>query len=175
MPRPFWIRTLELHAQAHGAVGASNGVLHLVETTPVRDEEHLLELTSQALVDGYEGGIGRLNLLYEKAKRSWSVIKIKTFMDDEFGVAQILEGIGNYAGYAKAVLCWKPGADQSEGPTKDNTFKASIKGKRDQWLADLLHAGHKLVTIRFFGYTHGGTGVPRMGVATKWHGDERVL
>jgi hypothetical protein len=66
-------------------------------------------------------------------------------------------------------------ADRSAGPTKDNTFEAGIKGKRDQWLADLLHADHKIVTIRYFGYTKGGTGKPRMGVAIKWHGDRRVL
>jgi hypothetical protein len=146
-----------------------------VPTVLVRDEEHLVELTAHAVENGYEGGIGRLHLPYEKAKRSWSVIKIKSFDDDEFDVVRIEEGKGNYAGYAKRVVCWRKDADRSAGPTKDNTFEAGIKGKRDQWLADLLQSDHKIVTIRYFGYTQGGAGVPRMGVAIKWHGDIRLL
>lgn len=157
------------------ALGLWRHPLVRVETTIVRDQGHLAELTQAAIDDGYEGGIGRLNLPYEKAKRSWSVIKIKFRMDAEFEVALIEEGKGNYAGYAKAVRCWVPGADRSEGPTKKNTFGAGIKGDRDEWLAGLLTAGHKIVTIEFFSYTKGGSGVPRQGVATKWHGDRRVL
>jgi DNA ligase-1 len=173
--RPFGDRYADLVAKLHGCVRASNGVLQIVETSHVRDVDHLIELTAQAVEDGYEGGIGRLHLPYEKAKRSWSVIKIKTFDDDEFDVVRIEEGKGNYAGYAKRVVCWRKDADRSDGPTKENTFEAGIKGKRDQWLADLLTADHKVVTIRYFGYTQGGAGVPRMGVAIKWHDDKRVL
>ncbi len=171
----FGERFAALDAKLYGCAKASNGVIHVVDTTPVTSEEHLLELTAAAVEAGYEGGIGRLHLPYEKAKRSWSVIKIKSFDDDEFEVVRIEEGKGNYAGYAKRVICWLPGADRSMGETKDNTFEAGIKGKRDQWLAELLTASHKIVTIRYFGYTMGGEGKPRFGVATHWHGDERVL
>lgn len=162
----FGRRNFELRHRLHECGALNSGVIRFVETTPVRDEEHMLELTAQAVEDGYEGGIGRLHLPYEKAKRSWSVIKIKTFDDAEFEVVRIEEGKGNYAGYAKRVVCRMPDGRE---------FEAGIKGKKDQWLADLLHADHKVVTIRYFGLTQGGTGVPRMGVATKWHGDRRVL
>jgi DNA ligase-1 len=172
--KPFGERSYALY-QELADLGVWCDSIQFVPTAAVRDAEHLLELTSYAVENGYEGGIGRLHLPYEKAKRSWSVIKIKEFDDAEFEVVRIEEGKGNYAGYAKRVICWLPDADRSAGPTKDNTFEAGIKGKRDQWLADLLHADHRIVTIRYFGYTQGGAGKPRMGVAIKWHGQERVL
>lgn len=156
-------------------VDLDQGVIQIVTTTPVRDEEHLLELTGKAVEDGYEGGIGRLHLPYEKAKRSWSVIKIKTFDDDEFEFLRVEEGVGNYAGYAKRVICWLKGADRSMGETKHNTFEAGIRGKKNQRLRDLLNEEPGIVTIRYFGFTMGGKGKPRFGVATHWHGQERVL
>lgn len=162
----FCNRSTALGVELARLVEASGGVLHLVETTPVRDEAHLLALTKAAIEAGYEGGIGRLDLPYEKAKRSWSVIKIKTRMDAEFAVEEIIEGTGNYAGYAKAARLRMPDG---------RTFKASIKGKRDQYLADLLTADHKVATVEFFSYTKAGSGVPRQGVVTKWHGEARVL
>lgn len=150
----------------------TDAILHYVETLPVDSEETLVKLFYWAIEEGYEGGIGRLDGPYVQ-NRCWWVIKIKIFDDDEFDVVRIVEGIGNYQGYAKRVTCWAPGADRSEGPTKKNTFGAGIKGKRDEKLAALLHEDHKVVTIRYFGMTNGG--VPRMGVAIKWHGDARTL
>lgn len=149
-----------------------DAVLHYVETFPLKDEATLVELFAWASEEGYEGGIGRLDGPYNQG-RCWWVIKIKIFDCAEFDVVEVIEGVGNYQGYAKAVRCWAPGADRSQGPTKDNTFKAGIKGKKGPWLAALLTAGHKVVTIRYFGLTNGG--VPRMGVATKWHGEARTL
>ncbi|UTC28986.1 DNA ligase [Brevundimonas phage vB_BpoS-Marchewka] len=173
---PFGERIAALKRDLIAAgVDLDSGVIQIVETTEVQDEAHLETLCGLALEAGYEGGIGRLHLIYEKAKRSWSVIKIKIFDDAEFEVVMVLEGEGNYAGYAKAVVCWLPGADQEEGPTKDNTFKAGIKGQKNQRLKDLLTEENRIVTIRYFGYTYGGTGKPRFAVATKWHGLERVL
>lgn len=164
--KPFGERSYALYNDLADLGIWLNDVVQYVVTTKVRDEEHLLELTAEALELGYEGGIGRLHLPYEKAKRSWSVIKIKTFDDAEFEVVRIESGKGNYAGYAKRVICRMPDGRE---------FEAGIKGKRDDWLADLLHADHKITTIKYFGITQGGAGVPRMGVATKWHGEERVL
>lgn len=163
--KPFGERSYLLYTHL-ADLGIWGSVIHYVRTLKVINEDHMLELTAEAVEDGYEGGIGRLSLPYEKAKRSWSVIKIKTFDDAEFEVVRIEAGKGNYTGYAKRVICRMPDGRE---------FEAGIKGKRDQWLADLLHADHKLVTIKYFGITQGGTGVPRMGVATKWHGAERVL
>jgi hypothetical protein len=156
-------------------VDLDSGVIQIVRTVKVRDAEHLLELTGGAVEDGYEGGIGRLHIPYEKAKRSWGVIKIKDFDDDEFDFIRAEEGEGNYAGYAKRAIFWMKGADRSEGETKHNTFEAGIRGKKNQDLKDRLNEPPGVCTVRYFGFTKGGTGKPRFGVVTKWHGEKRVL
>lgn len=168
---PFGDRSTLLYINL-AFLGIWGDTIRYVDTTPVHDEEHLLELTAQALEDGYEGGIGRLYLPYEKAKRSWSVIKIKTFEDDEFFLVRTEEGKGNYAGYAKRAIFWRKGADRTQEPTKDNTFEAGIKGKKNQRLKDLLTETHLEATVTYFGYTQNGAGVPRMGVAKVFHGPE---
>lgn len=151
-----------------------DGTIQWVETTPVIDETHLLELTDKALDDGYEGGIGRLDLPYVQG-RTWGVVKIKIRVDGEFYVAAIIEGNGNYRGYAKRVTCYLPGVDPSEEPTKHNTFGAGIAGgQKPRFKIDAFRAeGHKVCTLEYFGLTKAG--VPRQGVAIKWHGAERTL
>jgi DNA ligase-1 len=142
------------------------GVIHLVETVMLRDAAHMEELRQGWLDQGYEGAIGRLDLPYEQ-KRSWSVMKLKLFDDGEFEVVEIVEGKGNYTGYAKRVTCRLPDG---------RTFGAGIKGGQSKFNRDLLGdagAEQKVVTIRHFGWTKDG--IPRMGVATKWHGSERTL
>ena len=137
-------------------------VIHLAETIAVSSELELEGLRIAYIDDGYEGQIVRLDLPYEQ-KRSKSVLKNKVFDDAEFKVVSIMEGKGNYAGYAKRVLCELPDG---------RAFGAGIRGKK-AFLAALLKEEHAVVTIRHFGMT--GDGIPRMGVATKWHGAGRTL
>jgi DNA ligase-1 len=167
------LEVLKTHVLNFGRLNdPTAAVLHFVETIPVADETQLIELFGWASDEGFEGGIGRLDGPYHQG-RCWWVIKIKLFDDAEFDVVEVIEGVGNYQGYAKAVRCWAPDADRTEEPNDDNTFKSGIKGKRDAKLAALLTAGHKVVTIRYFRLTNRG--VPRMGVAIKWHGEARTL
>ncbi len=159
---PFGERHERLTEDLQGHWG---GVLREVVTTPLLDEAHMLALFYAAVEDGYEGGIGRLDLPYAQ-KRTWAVIKIKIFDDAEFRVKEIVEGNGNYRGYAKRVTCYTDDGKE---------FGAGIKGgQKPRFLIDAFRAeGHEVVTIEFFGWTKAG--VPRMGRATKWHGAERTL
>lgn len=158
-----WAR-LNRHMAETGVVLGST--IQLAHTIPITSEEELVEAMARSLRGKYEGGIGRLDLPYEKGKRSWSVIKIKEFDDDEFECLAVHEGTGNYAGYAKSATC----------RMKDGrTFDASIAGERDQALADLLYEEVSLVTVRYFGFTNGGKGLPRFGVVTKWFHRERLV
>ncbi|UTU09524.1 hypothetical protein CcrBL47_gp238c [Caulobacter phage BL47] len=144
----------------------ADGPIMQVSTVPVRDEAHLLELFYKAVDDGFEGGIGRLAGPYVQ-NRCWWVIKIKILQDQEFEVVELVEGNGNYSGYAKRVTCRLPDG---------RTFGAGIKGGMSKFNADLLgEAGkqQKVVTIEFFGWTDAG--IPRQPVAIKWHGEKRTL
>ncbi len=95
-----------------------------------------------------------------------TMIKIKIFDSAEFRVKEIVEGDGNYRGYAKRVTCYTDDGKE---------FGAGIKGGQEpRFLIDAFRAeGHKVVTIEFCGWTKAR--LPRMGRATKWHGEARTL
>lgn len=134
----------------------------LVPTTEIYSELILDEYNAVFLADGYEGQMVRLNEPYEQ-KRSKNLLKRKEFQDEEFEVIAIEEGIGNWAGAAKKITC----------RTKDGkSFGAGIKGSYARGV-ELLTETHKIATVRYFQLTPDG--VPRFGVATKFHGDKRTM
>jgi DNA ligase-1 len=166
-----------------GLVNAINRPsIRYVETTEVRSAEAYDALHVQWINDGYEGSMWRdHNSLYELGKRSKSLLKRKDFDDAEFEIVEIQEGEGNWAGAAKRVVCWLPNADRSidladKKAREENTFEAGLRGKFDanaQLLAE--RDQHKVVTIRYFGFTPSAIPKPRFGVATRFHGAARTL
>jgi DNA ligase-1 len=104
----------------------------------------------------------RLDAPYEQ-KRSKTLRKRKEFQDEEFKVIRIEEGLGNWSGMAKRVVCQLPDGRE---------FGAGIKGGMER-ARELLNETHHVATIQFFAYTPDG--VPRFPVATKFHGEARTL
>jgi len=133
-----------------------------VETYMVGCELSYDNLHGKWLSEGYEGSMWRANAPYEQ-KRSKTLLKRKEFQDSEFEVVRIEEGLGNWSGMAKRVVCRLPDGRE---------FGAGIKGSMER-ARELLHEDHKVVTIQFFALTPDG--VPRFPVATKFHGAERTL
>lgn len=133
-----------------------------VSTVEVATEQDFTRCHEKWLEEGYEGSMWRADEPYEQ-RRSKSLRKRKEFQDAEFEVVRIVEGLGNWAGVAKSVLCRLPDGRE---------FGAGIKGTRER-AAELLHEKHKVVTIKYFALTPDG--IPRFGVATKFHGDKREL
>jgi DNA ligase-1 len=134
--------------------------IQLVETRMVETAEQFDVLHGEWLEQGYEGSMWRNNTPYEN-RRTKNLLKRKDFVDEEFEVVAIEEGQGNWAGVAKRVTCRLPDG---------RTFGAGIKGSRDRG-RDLLNETHHIVTIKYFQLTPDG--IPRFGVATKWHGEKR--
>lgn len=138
------------------------GPIKLVKTKHVLDEEELLAEYAALVAEGYEGQMVRLDTPYEQ-KRSKSLLKHKSFQDDEFEVIALEEGVGNWSGYAKrATLRLKDGRE----------FGAGIKGNQD-YCKGLLSTSPKTATVRFFALTPDG--VPRFPIATAFHGQEGRL
>ena len=82
-----YIQTIELGDHAE-----------VVPTVRVRSEDVLEGMLHTSITSGYEGGILRWGEAgYEDGKRSKSLIKIKTFMDDEFIVVDVLESKDGWA------------------------------------------------------------------------------
>lgn len=155
---PFSERDAELRRLLVNCIGA----IQLVETRRVETEVEFDTAHGEWLELGYEGSMWRKDAKYDQ-KRSSSLLKRKDFQDAEYEVVAIEEGLGNWAGAAKRVICKLPDG---------RTFGAGIAGtyKRGQ---ELMNESHKIVTVKFFMLTPDG--IPRFGVATKFHGEARVV
>jgi DNA ligase-1 len=134
-----------------------------VPTFEVTSAAGLDDLYGQWLEAGFEGQMVRAPKGPYDQNRSSSLLKRKEFQDAEFECVAIEPGLGNWAGMAKRVTCRLPDG---------RLFGAGIKGTQER-AKELLTETHKVVTIRFFNYTPDG--VPRFGVATVFHGEERTL
>ena len=139
--------------------------LEFIEAVPTQmiTREDQYDLWHGAWLEaGFEGSMFRLNAPYEQ-KRSKNLLKRKEFQDSEFKCLAIEEGVGNWAGLAKRVVCELPDG---------RTFGAGIKGNQAR-AKELLNEQHNLVTVQFFQLTPDG--VPRFPVVTKFHGTEGRL
>lgn len=117
-----------------------------VPTYECRNKKATDELYAEFLELGYEGQMVRLNKEYEN-KRTSSLLKRKEWLDDEFEVVDVVEGVGSRAGMAgNFVLKNKVG----------KIFKSNIKGGFDfytQCLKERLEIIGKMATVRYFALT----------------------
>lgn len=141
--------------------------IKLVVATLVTTQDELDALYGQYMEDGYEGQMVRIGESpYEgDGKRSKGLQKRKDFFDEEYEIDQVLEGKGNWAGHAKAVIFKMPDGRKTENGENP---KAGIKGTK-AFTKELLENWRKYegVTIRSFIKTPAG--IPRFGVAYGWH------
>lgn len=139
-------------------------VIRLVDTFNVKNSDDVDQEYAKFLEQGYEGQIIRLNKLYEQ-KRSKNLMKRKEFIDDEFEVIDIVEGQGNWSGYAKSVQC----------KTKQGViFNAGIKGNRE-FAKELLTRKPmpKTATVRYQNITPDGS--LRFPIAVMFYENERDI
>ena len=128
----------------------------IVPTEECEDQESLDRLYSQYTEDGYEGQMVRNDTPYEN-KRSKNLLKRKEFITEEFDVVEVLEGSGNWAGYAKHFIL----TDGKE------TFKSGVRGNQET-LKALLEQEKKpdWVTCRYF--ERSVDNIPRFPVVIDW-------
>lgn len=129
--------------------------LELVQTERAETPEALDYIYADYLGQGYEGQMVRLDHRYEH-KRSAHLLKRKEFLEEEFVVASIDEGVGNRSGMAgRVTLLLKDG----------RTFGAGIKGgtalNRELLENAEAYVGQE-ATVRFQNYTPDG--IPRFPV-----------
>ena len=139
--------------------------IQLVTTRRVADEKELDTHYGAAIQSGYEGGIIRLDDVYQQ-KRSNFLIKRKDFEDAEFTILRIEEGKGNWSGVAKRVFF--------ENDVDGREVGAGLKGSKDYARHVLENADSyigKQVTVQFF--TRTPDGVPRFPIAKQLHKDKR--
>lgn len=121
-----------------------------VWTNKISSQEELDETYAGYMESGYEGQMIRIaNSKYEN-KRSKNLIKRKEFKDEEFPILDIIEGEGNWAGYAKSVVV------QLEDGT---SCSSGIRGTQD-YLREVLREKNKYIggeaTVRYQNRTPDG-------------------
>lgn len=161
MPYRDRIRMIEDHI-------TQNDHLKIVNTEFVRSATELDGLFAIYLEEGYEGQMVRYpDSIYEN-KRTKSLVKRKEFFEDEFEIVSIVEGNGNWAGYAKVVNYKLPNGQIARGNIKTTQGDYARQLLRD---ADQYVGGQ--VTIRYPNLTPDG--VPRFPVATNLFKGKRDL
>ena len=124
----------------------------LVDTRKAENEEMVMEQYGLLVEAGYEGQILRLDAPYEN-KRSKSLLKHKSFIDEEYQILDIVEGEGNRSGTAGYMVF-----NTGEG----KRFKSNVKGTWEE-TAEMLKNKNQLIgkqaTIKYFNLTPDG--IPR--------------
>jgi DNA ligase-1 len=128
-----------------------------VETTLCMSEEDVMDLYEEYVEQGFEGQMLRLNKEYEN-KRSKSLMKHKSFIDEEYTILDIVEGEGNRTGTAGYMVFETENGDR---------FKSNVKGTWEE-TAEMLKNKKKLIgkeaTIKYFNLTPAG--IPRFPYVT---------
>jgi len=129
----------------------------VVKTHIVKSEDILMERYGEYVEAGYEGQMLRLDSKYEN-KRSKSLLKHKSFIDEEFTIKDICEGEGNRTGTAGYMVF-----ETADG----KPFKSNVKGTWDE-TAEMLKNKKELIgkqaTIKYFNLTPDG--IPRFPFVT---------
>ena len=120
--------------------------IKMVETKTCSNVVALNVLYEEYLEAGYEGQMVRVNTSYEN-KRSKYLLKRKEFIDEEYVIFNIVEGVGNRAGTAGFM----------EFHNKNGKlFKCNIKGTFE-YLAQILKDKNNLIgkkaTVKYFNLT----------------------
>ncbi len=123
-----------------------------VETKICNSEAEVMELYGEYVDNGFEGQMLRMNSKYEN-KRSKSLLKHKSFVDEEYTILDIVEGEGNRTGTAGYMVF-----ETVDG----KPFKSNVKGTWEE-TAEMLKSKKKLIgkqaTIKYFNLTPDG--IPR--------------
>jgi DNA ligase-1 len=123
---PFLLRKMELD-HIFSKIPLESDIHNFIKKVPTRQAFNEADIDKQYidyLDAGYEGQMVRTNTKYMNT-RSWGLLKRKEFTDAEFTIIDIMEGKGNWSGYAKRV------AYKMMPSTKDHTPDPRLKALAD--------------------------------------------
>jgi DNA ligase-1 len=130
----------------------------VVLTDFVENENELMELYEEYVNEGYEGQMIRLDKSYEN-KRSKSLLKHKSFIDEEYTILGVEEGIGNKTGMVGSFIFENKTGKRFNSSPKFNWEECQrMWSERDQLIG-------KSATVKYFNLTPDG--VPRFPYVIK--------
>lgn len=129
----------------------------IAPTDKVNSIEEVWEMHKDFTSDGYEGAIIRWSIAgYEDGKRSNSLVKVKTFLDDVFKVIDILPSKDGWA-ILECLL------------SNGNTFRVSAPGsvgEKEDVYNDKWNYMGKYIRVEYMNLTKDG--IPFHPIATNW-------
>jgi DNA ligase-1 len=129
-----------------------------VDTHYVIDESLLIDLYSAYVNQGYEGQMIRTNEEYEN-KRSKSLLKHKSFIDEEYTIIDVEEGVGNKTGMVGSFVF-----ENKDGKRFNSSPKFNWEECTAMW-NDRANLIGKSATVKYFNLTPDG--VPRFPYVIK--------
>lgn len=130
-------------------MGRFNGV-KVVPCVNVFSVEEVETKLGEYMEYGYEGQMLRDTSSPYEHRRSKSLIKHKEFEDDEFEIVDVIEGKGNWSGYAKAVVIQLP-----NGETQRSGMRGNFKNGKEILENKEAYIGTQ-VTVRYQNKTADG-------------------
>lgn len=132
--------------------------IKVVDTVLVTNEEKVMEYYNEYVEAGYEGQMIRLDDKYEN-KRSKYLLKHKSFIDEEYTILDIVEGIGNKTGMVGSFVF-----ENKNGKRFNSSPKFNWEECTKMWNERESLIG-KSATVKYFNLTPDG--VPRFGYVIK--------
>lgn len=137
-----------------------------VPSKTVSSEADVLTAHDQAVADGYEGGIVRLqNGLYNYGYRSYDLLKVKSFDDAEFTVTGVTNGVGKFVNCAIWICKTEKGQEFRVTPKTTQVEKELFLKNSKEYIG-------KQLTVAYFGKTDDG--IPRFPVGVKFRPTEDI-
>lgn len=130
--------------------------LRKVGSWTVQNETQLVELRTYFQNEGFEGAMARNDAPYEEGKRSVHLQKLKEFLEDDFEIVGVEEGVGKMAGLAVFVCKAANG----------NEFRCKLEGELEglrKYIQDESTWKGKKLTVQYFSLTNKSK-VPRFPV-----------
>jgi DNA ligase 1 len=132
--------------------------IKIVDTVLVTNEEKVMEYYNEYVEAGYEGQMIRLDDKYEN-KRSKYLLKHKSFIDEEYTILDIVEGIGNKTGMVGSFVF-----ENKNGKRFNSSPKFNWEECTKMWNERASLIG-KSATVKYFNLTPDG--VPRFPYVIK--------
>ena len=126
---------------------------------PVHSHEQMIELFLRFKKQGYEGAIWRdPEGFYEYNTRSWGMIKVKNYEEEEFEIVDVEEATGRDAGTAIFICITKDGQEFNCRPMGTREVRREYLDDFDEKCLG------KMLTVRFQNYTDKGIPFHHRGV-----------